>query len=70
MITGLYNGTLFITDNEDIGASHIRPNLNPSNWFRNKYGLIIIKTTYLYYKAIAHGGGRKGLYGGTATRAR
>ena len=36
----------------------------------NKYGLIIIKTTYLYYKAIAHGGGRKGLYGGTATRAR
>lgn len=41
MITGLYNGTLFIIDNEDIGASHIRPNLNPSNWFRNKYGLII-----------------------------
>ena len=41
MITGLYNGTLFIIDNEEIGASHIRPNLNPSNWFRNKYGLII-----------------------------
>ena len=41
MITGLYDETLFIIDNEDLGATHVRPNNAPSNWFRNKYGLII-----------------------------
>ena len=42
MITGLYDQTLFIIDNEDIGAAHIRPNNVPSNWFRNKFGMIIV----------------------------
>ena len=47
MITGLYNETLFIIDNEDLGATHVRPNNVPSNWFRNKYGLIIANPSNL-----------------------
>ena len=47
MITGLYDETLFIIDNEDLGATHVRPNNVPSNWFRNKYGLIIANPSNL-----------------------
>lgn len=48
MITGLYDETLFIIDNEDLGVTHVRPNNAPSNWFRNKYGLIIANTSNIH----------------------